>query len=246
MLKRIRGLICETLRFAVNDLGTSLAAARETRGLSLVDAERLTNIRIRHLAALERGDYDVLPGRTYARAFLRTYARALGLDADAMVAEFEAQVPDEEAELVPALPRRRSVPTGKLALVAVVVGAFAVIAWAGTSSHANRTPPPANAAPVVSQPVTTTTTQTTTVATPPRSTALVVSATRGNCWLLVRAGGTANGRVLFEGTLTQGQTRRFDEPKLWIRFGAPGAVDVSRGGTEVGGLEGLSPVDVIA
>jgi cytoskeletal protein RodZ len=228
----------------VTDLGASLAAARETRGLSLVDAERLTNIRIRHLAALERGDYDALPGRTYARAFLRTYARALGLDADKLVADFEEQVPDEEAELVAALPRRRSLPAGKIALAAVVVGAFAVVAWAGTSSHSNRTPPVANAAPVVSQPATTT--AKTTIARSPRSTALVVRATRGNCWLQVRADGASDGRVLFEGTLAQGQTKRFDEPKLWIRFGAPGAVDVSRGGTAVGGLEGLNPVDVIA
>jgi cytoskeletal protein RodZ len=230
----------------VNDLGTSLAAAREIRGLSLVDAERLTNIRIRHLAALERGDYDALPGRTYARAFLRTYATALGLDANKLVAGFEEQVPDEEAELAAALPQRRALPVGKLALAAVVVGAFAVIAWVGTSSHANRTPPPANAAPVVSQPVTTTTTATTTVATPPPSSALVVSATRGPCWLMVRAGGAANGRVLFEGTLAQGETKRFAEPKLWIRFGAPDAVDVSRGGSAVAGLVGLRPIDLIA
>ena len=109
--------------------------------MSLVDAERLTNIRIRHLAALEREDYDVLPGRTYARAFSRTYATALGLDANKLVSAFEEQVPDDEAELVAALPRRRALPAGKPALAAVVVGAFAVIAWAGTSSHANRTAP---------------------------------------------------------------------------------------------------------
>lgn len=234
----------------MTDLGASLAAARETRGLSLVDAERLTNIRIRHLAALERGDYDALPGRTYARAFLRTYARALGLDADKLVADFEEQVPDEEAEVVPALPRRRSLPAGKLALAAVIVGALVVVAWAGTSSHSNRTPPAANAAPVVSQRLTTTTTTTTepttTLAVRPRSTALVVRATRGNCWLQVREGGAADGRVLFEGLLAQGETKRFDEPKLWIRLGAPGAVDVSRGGAAVGGLEGFNPIDVVA
>ena len=71
------------------DIGASLAAARESRGLSLVDAERLTCVRGKYLAALEQNDYDALPGRTYARAFLRTYASALGLDADKFVAAFE-------------------------------------------------------------------------------------------------------------------------------------------------------------
>jgi hypothetical protein len=86
-----------------------------------------------------------------------------------------------------------------------------------------------------------------TAATPPtQSAALVVSATRGRCWLLVRAGGTPNGQVVFEGVLEQGQSKRFTEPKLWIRFGAPGSVVVTRGGSAVTGLGGLSPVDVIA
>src|SRR5581483_4231161 len=73
----------------VFDIGASLAAARETRGYSLADAERLTNVRGKYLAALECGDFDALPGRTYARAFLRTYATALGLEADRFVTAFE-------------------------------------------------------------------------------------------------------------------------------------------------------------
>jgi transcriptional regulator with XRE-family HTH domain len=231
----------------VTDLGSSLAAAREARGLSLADAERLTNIRARHLAALERDDYDALPGRTYARAFLRTYARALDLDADKLVARFEEIVPDDEPEETALqLRQRRQLPVRKLAVAAAVAGVFAVVAWAGTSSHANRTPPPAQAAPpaapVARQPVTTTTTA---VVSPPAP-ALVVSATHGRCWLIVRAGGTPTGRVLFEGTLEQGQSKRFTEPKLWIRFGAPGSVEVTRGGAAVAGLGGGSPVDVIA
>jgi cytoskeleton protein RodZ len=230
---------------AVIDLGTSLAAARETRGWSLADAERLTNIRVRHLAALERGDYDALPGRAYARAFLRTYATALDLDANQLVARFEELVPVDDVEELP--PPRRELPLRKLATVGVVAGVLAVVAWAGTSSHPNRTTPPAQAAspaaaPVVQEPPP----PTTTVAAPSHSSALVVSATRGRCWLLVRAGGTATGQVLFEGVLEQGQSKRFSEAKVWIRFGAPSAVDVRRGATAVGGISGLSPLDVIA
>lgn len=47
--------------------------------------EEATKIRIAYLEALERGDYGVLPGVVYAIGFLRSYARFLGLDADALV-----------------------------------------------------------------------------------------------------------------------------------------------------------------
>lgn len=66
---------------SVFEIGASLAAAR-ARGLGLADAERLTCIRTRHLAALESDSFDSIPGRAYARGFLRTYEGALGLDAD--------------------------------------------------------------------------------------------------------------------------------------------------------------------
>lgn len=98
------------------DVGASLAAARETRGYSLADAERLTHIRQKHLAALERAEFDALPGRAYARAFLRTYANALGLDADRFVAAFEELVPEPEDEPIAlaAPPRRHRVGIGTL------------------------------------------------------------------------------------------------------------------------------------
>lgn len=82
-------------------LGEMLRSARESRGLDRERIERDTRIRVRYLSALERGAYDELPGDVYARGFLRTYARYLGLDSDAMVAlyriERRAPVPDRTA-----------------------------------------------------------------------------------------------------------------------------------------------------
>ncbi|MGH2681343.1 MAG: helix-turn-helix domain-containing protein [Actinomycetota bacterium] len=63
-------------------VGSALRRAREVRGLSLDEAARDTRIRVDQLDALEREDFDVLPGEVYARASLRTYASYLGLDAD--------------------------------------------------------------------------------------------------------------------------------------------------------------------
>lgn len=68
-----------------------LRSARESRGLDRARIERDTRIRERYLSALERGAYDELPGEVYARGFLRTYARYLGLDPDGMVALYRLE-----------------------------------------------------------------------------------------------------------------------------------------------------------
>ncbi|MEP7287585.1 MAG: RodZ domain-containing protein [Chloroflexota bacterium] len=70
-------------------LGDQLRKAREARHLSLDQAEKQTRIRVKYLEALEQGNYVGLPSAVQARGFLRNYARFLGLDADAMVAEYD-------------------------------------------------------------------------------------------------------------------------------------------------------------
>ncbi|MBN1965866.1 MAG: helix-turn-helix domain-containing protein, partial [Anaerolineae bacterium] len=70
-------------------LGQLLRAAREDRELTLEDAERALRIRVRFLEAFETGAYQNLPGLVQARGFLRNYARFLGLDQDAILAQFD-------------------------------------------------------------------------------------------------------------------------------------------------------------
>jgi hypothetical protein len=210
----------------VFDIGSSLAAARQAQGLELPDVEALTCIRQRNITALEEERFDLLPGRAYSRAFLRTYAAALGLDADRFVAEFEQRFPEPEEHEAPAQlrRRRRQVPVRFLLAVALLAGVIAFVAWSGNSQSPHLVkfgePPVANtAAPVVV----------------PRPKApavvdrpLVIHAAHGPCWLLIRRGGEA-GPVVYEATLRAGQTIRFAAPKLWIRLGAPWNVDVRRG-----------------
>ena len=86
-----------------------LRSARESRGLDRARIERDTRIRERYLAALERGAYDELPGEVYARGFLRTYARYLGLDADAMVALYRIETRGRNPATA-AVPRARPRP----------------------------------------------------------------------------------------------------------------------------------------
>lgn len=70
------------------EIGNILREARIRKGLSIKDVSDATKIRSKYLEGLEQDDYEVLPGPTYAKAFLRSYAAFLKLDADALVEEY--------------------------------------------------------------------------------------------------------------------------------------------------------------
>ncbi len=61
-------------------IGDRLRAARVKAGLDLSDIAARTRVPLRHLTAIESGDYASLPSATYSVGFVKSYARALGLD----------------------------------------------------------------------------------------------------------------------------------------------------------------------
>ncbi|MFI5262198.1 MAG: helix-turn-helix domain-containing protein [Candidatus Limnocylindrales bacterium] len=72
-------------------LGEVLLTAREAKGVDLYRAERDTKIRVKYLAALERGDFRDLPGAVYTKGFLRNYAMYLGLDPDQVLEQWKRE-----------------------------------------------------------------------------------------------------------------------------------------------------------
>ncbi len=56
--------------------------------IDVSEIEATTKIRAKYLRALENEEWDLLPGPTFVRTFLRTYAQALGLDSKALVEEY--------------------------------------------------------------------------------------------------------------------------------------------------------------
>ncbi|HET7507668.1 MAG TPA: helix-turn-helix domain-containing protein [Solirubrobacterales bacterium] len=68
-------------------VGQKLREARGRKKLSLQQVEEATKIRGRYLGAIENDEWDQLPGDTYARAFIRTYGRYVGLDGDRLAEE---------------------------------------------------------------------------------------------------------------------------------------------------------------
>jgi cytoskeleton protein RodZ len=224
------------------DIGESLAAARRGRGLELTDVEALTCIRAKQLAALETERWDEFRGRAYARAFLRTYATSLGLDANLFVEEFETRWPEEELELAPtALRRPRRLRVWPVLVGAAIVTILGVVAWRGGSGPHGvaLTPAQLPAAHAASKPHAVH--HAVTKSAPP---ALVIRAARGNCWLLVRRG-SESGPTLYEGTLTRGSVARFAARPVWIRLGAPWNVDIQRGTRVLPRLPG-TPTNITA
>lgn len=90
----------------MTELGTYLKEQRETLGVSLEQIQSTTKIQKRYIVAIEEGAYDQLPGAFYARAFIKTYAEALGLDVDEVFETYKRDLPEPEAQPVVELSRR--------------------------------------------------------------------------------------------------------------------------------------------
>jgi hypothetical protein len=115
-------------------VGADLRAARERLGWGLAGYADALRIRPEYLAALEDGQFDALPGAAYAAGFLRSYGRALGLDADDLVRRYKAEAEaargsaqDQLAFPVPA--RERGLPTGAVVLLGALLAVGAYAGW---------------------------------------------------------------------------------------------------------------------
>lgn len=97
----------------MSELGQQLREARLQKGMSLDDVQEMTKIRKRYLEAIEAGDYKVLPGSFYVRAFIKTYAETVGLNPDELLEGHKKDVPAETAEatMEPVIQKRSSRPT---------------------------------------------------------------------------------------------------------------------------------------
>ncbi|HWH10759.1 MAG TPA: helix-turn-helix domain-containing protein [Solirubrobacteraceae bacterium] len=71
------------------EIGVMLREARMRAHIDISEIETETKIRAKYLRALENEEWDLLPGPTFVKSFLRTYAEALGLDAKLIVEEFK-------------------------------------------------------------------------------------------------------------------------------------------------------------
>src|SRR3954466_11972410 len=70
------------------EIGETLREARMRRRIDMTEGEAATKIRAKYLRALENEEWDLLPGPTFVKTFLRTYAEYLELDPRLLVEEY--------------------------------------------------------------------------------------------------------------------------------------------------------------
>jgi transcriptional regulator with XRE-family HTH domain len=85
-----------------DEFGTRLRQQRERRQISLATIAANTKIPLSLLQALERGDVSRWPSGLFRRAFIRSYAQAIGLDPDEIVQEFAEHFPHPADAIDPA------------------------------------------------------------------------------------------------------------------------------------------------
>ena len=219
-------------------VGERLRRAREDRGVDLDDAARVTRIDQRFLQALEEdAPPEAYPEEMYARAFLREYARYLGLRDRPLLQAYLALHPMRSRPPIghPSIPlQRRHGSWGRRLLAAASVGVVATLAVLSARAARDRETvpedvalPPSAAPPRTSAPKAPATEE------PPRTyqgVQLRISVEDAPCWVSVTVGGES---VLAE-TVDAGFGQTFRSKQgIDVVLGNPGAARLTVGGEPV-------------
>lgn len=125
----------EAEQLPLDSTGQRLRRAREAAGMTVEQLAAETRIPQRHIETLERGDFASLPSRTYATGFSRTYARAVGIDENEVIAQLRAELGESTGERMAApryepgdparVPSRGLAWLSLAAIVLLALGGFA-------------------------------------------------------------------------------------------------------------------------
>jgi cytoskeleton protein RodZ len=114
------------------EIGETLREARMRRRIDMTEVEAATKIRAKYLRALENEEWDLLPGPTFVKTFLRTYAEYLELDPRMLVEEYRQRYERPSTQdLTPFGPgmggRRRQRPRRSLGPLFVLLAGVVVL-----------------------------------------------------------------------------------------------------------------------
>src|SRR3954454_10089965 len=90
------------------EIGQTLRETRMRNRVDITEVEAGTKIRAKYLRALENEEWELLPGPTYVKSFLRTYAEALGLAGRLCVEESKLRYERPSAAALQPISRRSS------------------------------------------------------------------------------------------------------------------------------------------
>jgi cytoskeletal protein RodZ len=115
-------------------VGDRLRAARLAAGIDLSDVATKTRVPLRHLQAIEGGDYAALPGSTYCVGFVKAYARMVGVDEEGATTDLRTELRelnlDQRAERIEyQVADATRLPSKTLAWVAAAVALLVLIGF---------------------------------------------------------------------------------------------------------------------
>jgi hypothetical protein len=212
----------------VFEIGNSLHEARMRQGLDFPEVELATKIRAKYIRALEQEEFSLLPGETYVRGFLRTYADYLGLDGQLYVDEYISRyVPEHRRDEAPPehvqRPRRRRRDRGVerkgvvLALMGIaLLAALVIVAWkyGGSNSSTPSVVTNQNDKPAVT------------------ATGLVLHGVGSGTYVEVRRR-SDSGQMLLQATVPRGGTEQLSGSRFYLLVRHPAGVRVTLGGKAV-------------
>lgn len=224
-------------------VGDKLRAAREAQGLTVEEIANATRIPKRHLITIESGGYEGLPAATYSAGFIKSWARRLGLDGQALSDQFRMEMGSLSVEPAQSLPYepadpRRTPPVGLalLALLVAVVVGLGYLYWRGTAEQPSQiaaaaTDAPVAPAPTAVQPAPAPAVAAPPATTPPQPTGPVVIGATQDVWIKV----SDSGKTLFMNVLHPGD--HFEVPADAVAplmtTGRPGHTTVVVGQTPI-------------
>ncbi|WP_338241281.1 helix-turn-helix domain-containing protein [Aurantiacibacter hainanensis] len=236
---------------ASGGVGPYLRGARERKGLTIDQVASETRISRRHLEHIEAGEFDSLPGRTYAIGFTRTYAKTLGLNEDETVAMVREEMELASAEarydtqargsFEPGDPSRA--PGGRLlyfslfAVVILLIGIFfaARALFAPAAEIPSLVEQERQEAEALAEQRAQEAQQARAQTAAPQPSGEVVFTAEGEAWVRFYDG---EGNVLQEGTLQEGDTFTVpaDAQNPQLITGRPDRLAITIGGRPVGKL----------
>lgn len=232
-------------------LGEVLRSARESAGFSVDELARIVNLRPGLITSMEKNDFLPCGGDTYARGHIRNIARAVGANAQELLAMYDeehsvdsrsihAQLVDNNAAAIRSENRKLSwkvlAGASLSIIVLIVVAQFAMSSMdQETTSNVVADSQPSES-PVAAISPSATPTQSTSTELIPAANAvlnLVIKATRGNSNIDVVVGGVH----LYKGPLFQGEEKSFvGEGSISVYLGNAGDLDLTLNGEKLAPL----------
>ncbi|MFJ8077434.1 helix-turn-helix domain-containing protein [Streptomyces sp. NPDC096176] len=244
-------------------IGHVLQQARVGAGLTVDEVSTSTRVRIPIVHAIEEDDFSPSGGDVYARGHIRMIARAVGLDPDPLIAQYDSEhggrpaptraAPLFEAERIRPERRRPNWTAAMVAAIVAVVGFAGFTLFSDGESEGSGTTVAEGDSAETKKPTTPTSkpadpkpdpSDSAIAAVPKDKVTVKLSATGDKSWISAKS---HNGKLLFDGLLLKGETKTFqDDERVDLILGNAGAIELFVNGKKVkdefqmGGVERLS------